>query len=160
LKADAFFAAAYDDQLRDLVREIVGIEGPVRDTVLARRIARLHGWQRTGARIQERVSSIAFSCLTHTEEDVGLFFWAEGRGPGRTVAFRGDAGGGRSLDEICMAELVSVARLVVAEGAPREGAMVAMARRLGMTHVRTVGRGRLESALAVAVQEGQEAGAS
>jgi len=46
--ADAFFAQAYDDQLRDLVREIAGAEGPVRDTVLARRIARLDGRQRTG----------------------------------------------------------------------------------------------------------------
>ncbi|WP_306392571.1 DUF3320 domain-containing protein [Telluria beijingensis] len=160
LNADAFFAAAYDDRLRDLVREIVGIEGPVRDTVLARRIARLHGWQRTGARIQERVSSIAFSCLMHTEEDVGMFFWAEGRGPGTAVAFRGDTEGGRTLDEICMAELVSVAFLVVAEGAPREGAVVAMARRLGMTHVRTAGRVRLESALAAAGQQSQQAGAS
>ena len=103
LDADAFFAAAYDARLRELVRDIVGSEGPVRDTALARRIARLHGWQRTGARIQERVSSIAFSCLEHTEEDVGMFFWAEGRGPGTPVAFRGDMDAGRSLDEICMA---------------------------------------------------------
>ena len=158
LNSDAFFATAYDDRLRDLVREIVGIEGPVRDTVLARRIARLHGWQRTGARIQKRVSSIAFSCLTHTEEDVGAFFGAEGRGPGTAVAFRGDMEGGRSLDEICMAELVSVALSVVAEGAPREGAVVTMARRLGMTHVRTAGRGRLESALAAADSKARRQG--
>ena len=157
LNADAFFAVTYDARLRDLVREIVAMEGPVRDTVLARRIARLHGWQRTGARIQERVSSIAYACLEHTEEDVGVFFWAEGRGPGTPVAFRGDTEVGRSLDEICIAELISVARLVVAEEATGEGAVDAMAKRLGINQVRAASRGRLESALTAAGRENEKA---
>lgn len=149
-KADAFFESAYDVQLCAMVEQIVGLNGPIRDTALARKIARVHGWQRTGVRIQERVSSIAFSCLKHTEEDVGVFFWANERGPDVPIVFNGESDAGRNVDEICMAELVSLAQLVLAEGKGGDGAVVAMAKRLGMHHVRAASRGRFESALAAA----------
>jgi len=115
--------------------------------VVARRIARAHGWQRTGARIHERVSSLAASRLPHTEEEVGVFFWARERGPDVPVLFNGAGEGGRSVDEICLAELVSLARLVIAEGLAGDDAVAAMAKRLGMHHVRTASRQRLEKAL-------------
>ena len=86
-----------------------------------------------------------------------MFFWAEGRGPGTPVAFRGDTEVGRSLDEICIAELISVARLVVAEEATGEGAVAAMAKRLGINQVRAASRGRLESALTAAGRENEKA---
>jgi very-short-patch-repair endonuclease len=147
LNADTFFDASYDDELRTMVEQLVEQWGPIRDTVLARRIARAHGWQRTGARIHERVSSIAQSCFKFTEEDVGVFFWARDRGPEVTITFANDFDAGRNSDEICMAELVSLARLVVADGATGDGAVIAMAKHLGMHHVRAASRGRFESAL-------------
>jgi very-short-patch-repair endonuclease len=153
VRPDAFFDASYNVQLRAMVEQIVGLDGPIRDTVLARKIARVHGWQRTGARIQERVSAIAFSCLKHTEEDVGVFFWANERGPDAPIVFSGGSDAGRNADEICMAELTSLAKLVRAEGKDREGAVIAMAKRLGMHHVRAASRGRFESAIEAAQQE-------
>jgi very-short-patch-repair endonuclease len=153
--ADAFFDASYDVQLRTVVEQIVGREGPIRDTVLARKIARIHGWQRTGARIQERVSAVAFSCLKHTEEDVGVFFWANDRGPEAAIVFSGGSDAGRNVDEICLAELVSLAKLVLAESKGGDGAVAAMAKRLGMHHVRAASRGRFESALEAAQQDSQ-----
>jgi hypothetical protein len=150
---ETFFDASYNVQLRAMVEHIVGLDGPIRDTVLARKIARIHGWQRTGARIQERVSAIAFSCLKHTEEDVGVFFWANERGPDVPIVFSGGSDAGRNVDEICMAELMSLAKLVRAEGKDRDEAVIAMAKRLGMHHVRAASRGRFESALEAAQQE-------
>lgn len=147
INADAFFEASYDALLRQMIEQIVDLDGPIRDTVLARRIARSHGWQRTGARIQERVSSIAQSCLQLTEEDVGVFFWANGRGPESPILRRGDGDGGRNVDEICMVELTSLARQFVAEGMAGDVAVVALAKRLGMHHVRSASRTRLEKAL-------------
>lgn len=152
--ADAFFDSAYQDQLRGMIERLVGGGGPIRDTVLARRIARAHGWQRTGARIQERVSSIARACLRFTEEDVGVFFWPHDRDPSAPVPFSDDLEAGRNVDEICMAELVSLAGAVVADGKSGDGAVVGMAKRLGMHHVRTTSRGRLEKALEIALQAG------
>jgi very-short-patch-repair endonuclease len=147
VNADKFFDASYDHALAQMVEQIVELDGPIRDTVVARRIARAHGWQRTGARIHERVSSLAASRLRHTEEEVGVFFWARERGPDVPVLFNGAGEGGRSVDEICMAELVSLARLVIAEGLAGDHAVAAMAKRLGMHHVRTASRQRLEKAI-------------
>jgi len=147
LDADAFFDATYDAQLRQMVEQIVALEGAVRDTVLARRIARAHGWQRTGARIQERVSSLALSFLRATQEDVGTFFWAREIAPGMPLVFSDESESGRNVDEICIEELVALAQLVVAEGKSGDGAVSAMARRLGILQVRTASRKRLEKAL-------------
>jgi very-short-patch-repair endonuclease len=152
VNADAFFQPFYDDQLRQMVQQIVEADGPVRDTVLARRVARAHGWQRTGTRILERVSSIAHSCSKFTEEDVGVFFWSSDRGPEVPVLLRGESGLGRNVDEICMAELATLAKLVTAEGRGGDAAVIAMAKRLGMHHVRAASRGRLEKAIEIAIQ--------
>jgi hypothetical protein len=150
LDADAFFDASYDDRLRLMVEHVAGIEGPVRDTVLARRIARAHGWQRTGARIQDRVSSIALSCLKSTEEDVGVFFWANDRGPEVPLVPRDGSEVERSVEEICMAELVCLAKLVAVEGKTGDSAIVAMAHRLGLHRVRAASRSRFEKAIELA----------
>lgn len=158
VNTNAFFEASYDVQLRAMVKQVVGFEGPLRDTVLARKIARVHGWQRTGARIQERVTAIALSCLQHTEEDVGVFFWPNDQGIEASIEFSGDSDAGRNVDEICMAELVSLATLVLAEGKSGDGAVAAMAKRLGMHHVRAASRGRLERALGAAQQVHQGQG--
>lgn len=152
LNADAFFDASYDSQLRQMVEEIVEVDGPIRDTALARRVARAHGWQRTGARILQRVSTIAMSCLTSTEEDIGVFFWAAHRGPEVPIQFGTSSNAERDLNEICRAELVSLAKLVVAEGMIGDGAVVAMAKRLGMHQVRAASRQRFEKALEEAYQ--------
>jgi very-short-patch-repair endonuclease len=158
VNADAFFDVTYDSHLREMVKQIAEVDGPIRDTIQARKIARIHGWQRTGARIQERVSAIAFSCLQHTEEDVGIFFWTNEPGPGAPIVFNDGSDTGRNVDEICLAELVSLAKLVVAEGNVGDGAVVAMAKRLGMHHVRAASRGRFESALEVAREASQGIG--
>lgn len=148
--AEAFFERSYDGHLRKMVEYVTDIEGPVLDSVLARRIARAHGWQRTGARIQERVSSVALSCLKFSEEDIGVFFWAHARGPDVPVMFRGGSEVGRNVDEICMAELVSLAKQVTSEGKAGDNAIVAMTRELGLQRVKTSSRARFEKALELA----------
>jgi very-short-patch-repair endonuclease len=144
---DAFFLAGYEPQLKRMVEYVTEVEGPVLDTVLARRIARGHGWQRTGGRIQERVNAIALNHLQTTQEDVGVFFWAASHRTDAPVAFRGGSEDGRSVDEICMAELISLAKDVASRGVSGDAAVVAMARQLGLQRVRASSRGRFEIAL-------------
>lgn len=57
---ERFYELDYDEVLQAMVACVVQQEGPVLDAVLARRIARAHGFQRTGNRIQERVERIAW----------------------------------------------------------------------------------------------------
>ena len=52
---DRFFEAEYDTVIRGMVDAIIETEAPLRTDILAQRIARVHGWLRTGARIRERI---------------------------------------------------------------------------------------------------------
>ena len=74
---DAFLYAEYDTTLKAMIAHIINIEGPVREDALAKRIARAHGWARTGKRIRDRVYLLAEDYPT-TSEEVGLFFWPQG----------------------------------------------------------------------------------
>ena len=144
----AFYETSYDPALARMIAHVVEIEGPVLDAVLSRRIARAHGWQRTGVRIRERVEILATKSHRMTEEDVGTFYWPNGRGPEAPIAFRRAADAtARAVDEICMQELVALARDVLDIGKVGEAAIVAMARELGLHSLRTASRGRFEQAV-------------
>lgn len=72
IDASAFFQRSYDPILSRMIAYVVETEGLVLDAVLARRIARAHGWQRTGAKIQERVQALAAKSHVSTEENIGI----------------------------------------------------------------------------------------
>jgi len=73
--------------------------------VLAQRVARAHGWLRTGARIREQIAQ-HLRTLERTEETSGSFLWKPGTVASR-VPFRMPRGPEhrRGLAEISIAEL-------------------------------------------------------
>ena len=151
VSADAFFDAGYDALVMAMIAHVVEVEGPVLDTVLARRFARAHKWQRTGARIQERVETLASTAIRTIEEGIGTFYWAPDRGPDTPITFRCAADkSSRATDEICMPELVILARSVLASGKTGGVLVVAMARELGLQRAGAAIRKRLEMALSLA----------
>ena len=102
---DCFFEFSYRPTLQAMVDAVMDVEAPVRDDVLAQRVARAHGWLRTGARIREQIA-LHLRTLDRTEESTGTFLWK----PGSVVArlpFRRPHGPEhrRSLAEISIAEL-------------------------------------------------------
>lgn len=146
--ADAFFDVDYTPTLARMIAHVVEIEGPVLDAVLARRIARAHGWQRTGSRIRERVEALAARQFKTTKEDVGTFYWPAGQSPDGPIAFRRPAeDAARAVDEICMAELLALAREVLACSNSGEAATVAMAHELGLQVLRAANRARIEKVI-------------
>lgn len=148
INAESFFDSLYDPLLVRMIAHVVEIEGPVLDAVLARRIARAHGWQRTGARIRARVETLA--ALTHrmTEEDVGIFYWPKRFDAETPMVFRrASEDSARTVDEICISELLALAREVRASGKGGEDAVATMARELGLQVLRVTSRGRLEGAM-------------
>lgn len=148
VNTEAFFDSAYDPVLRTMIAYVIEVEGPVLDAVLARRIARAHGWQRTGSRIQERVVALAAQMNRVTNEEVGTFYWAAVRGPELPMAFRHAADeSARSVDEICMPELVDLARQITRGAKGTEDTIVLMARELGLQRLRAASRGRIETAM-------------
>ena len=59
LVPDRFQEPSYADVLRAMIRRVLDEESPIRDTLLVERIARAHGFQRSGRLIRERVISLA-----------------------------------------------------------------------------------------------------
>lgn len=127
-----------------MIAHVLQVEGPVLDEVLARRIARAHGWSRTGALIQRRVLSIAIQMGKTTTEEIGTFFWPPTLDPQRLLPFRHPKDGvPRNVHEMCHQELASVAYQVIGNGVSGDNAVLAMAQAMGMRQVRASSKERL-----------------
>lgn len=113
---ERFFDSAYDDTLAQLIRHVITSEAPISELSLARRISQAHGWQRTGSRIQKRISSMHPTWESSSEGSTN-FLWSKGSLASR-VPFRGLAG--RTIREVSRTEIAWVedqhtARITVAE---------------------------------------------
>ncbi|ABD88622.1 DUF3320 domain-containing protein [Rhodopseudomonas palustris] len=102
---DCFFEFSYRPTLQAMVDAIIEQEAPLREDVLAQRIARAHGWLRTGGRIRAQID-LHPRKLDRTEETSGVFLWKPGTILSR-VPFRAALGPEhrRPLSDICIAEL-------------------------------------------------------
>lgn len=136
----------YRGTLRAMVDAVMDAEAPLREEVLAQRIARAHGWLRTGGKIRERIQ-LHLRELERTNESSGEFLWK----PGTVlpiVAYRApiDAETRRGIADIPLAELAS---LVVNQPALLQGddRALALARLLGVERLAATSRARLEEAL-------------
>jgi hypothetical protein len=147
IEPDIFFDATYDARLLLMIEHVVRVEGPVRDEVLARRIARAHGWSRTGARIQDRVVSLAKHHYRDSAESVGTFFWPkDGSEEVGTRFRRPPEGATRAVDEIALGELAALALEMKTMGRDQDSGIPAMAKELGLHQLRSATRERLEQA--------------
>ena len=147
LQPDRFFEPAYSTLLSELIAKVVNQEGPIKDDVLVERIARAHGFLRSGNRIRERVLSLTQS--THyllQEADGATFVWPDVTTAGSWSLARYPATSDdcRSIEEIALPEL--------AAAFPRvdQGAYLAqVARKFGIKRLSAQARVRLESAQAI-----------
>lgn len=141
-----FFDDDYSETLRSMALSVLESHGPIREDVLAREVARAHGFGRTGNRIKQRVLDLLPE-VTSTEETVGRFLWPASSAQ-ESVPFRyaSDEGERRSLDEIAMPELIGLVREHAALAESDDPAL-ALARVIGLARLARSARERLEEAL-------------
>jgi len=148
---DQFFEFGYRDTLRGMIQSIVETESPLRTDILAQRLARAHGWLRTGGRIRERID-IHLRGFDTTRESSGEFIWKKGAVldilPYRQPA---NEDARRPIADISLAELASVVlnnpELLDEPDPARD-----LARLLGVDRLAAVSRARLDEAIARARQ--------
>ena len=145
---DAFLDTEYDATLNAMIAHIINIEGPIREDVLAKRIARAHGWARTGKRIRDRVYLLAEDYPTTTEE-VGLFFWPQGSDTTQWPHFRYSENGVRPVDEICIQELRALTLEIGNQGDSDDARIAKMAGLIGIRRVTGDVRGRFKKCFGV-----------
>jgi very-short-patch-repair endonuclease len=138
LRPNDFRDRAYDATLADLVRTVVEAEAPILDKALVDRIARAHGFKRSGHLIRDRVLEIArrhYFFQPDVDPDVGAFIWLSPDDPDRWNTFRVPEGEDdvRFVDEIPREELLSAARSVEIGDSPSDVAKAFGIRRLSST---------------------------
>tara|TARA_A100000171_G_scaffold53021_1_gene75483 strand:+ start:14422 stop:20340 length:5919 start_codon:yes stop_codon:yes gene_type:complete len=83
---ERFFEWNYTQTLKSVVSRVVSEQGPISESMLYRAIAKIHGWQRAGKRIQTRVHDCLGDNEQH-EENGNVFIWAAGT-YAESIAFR------------------------------------------------------------------------
>lgn len=150
---EKFYDSDYDSTLLAIIEHVIDVEGPVHAEILARRVARAHGWLRTGPRIQDRVTHCARDRFPTTEEHDRVFFWRVDSDTSHWERFRRpQAGKSRPVDEIALVELVALAREMRGQGLVDDEAIHAMAHATGLQKLRAASRPRLEQAFALACE--------
>lgn len=142
--SDKFFDESYHSTLEQLIAHIVREEGPIPLHLLGRRISALHGWQRTGRRIAERIHSSLRLVEAHPEEDV-IFLWSTGTHSTR-MPFRPSSE--RSIRDISRTEIATLYDQHVPQLTGDKDMIVELARLAGIGRLSSDTRNYLESCVA------------
>jgi len=131
-----------------MVAHVLACEAPIRDSLLVQRIARAHGFQRTGRIIRERV--LAAAVLRHhlAAAPDGDFVWPDADAPARWSGYRvpDPAEEPRPIEAIAPEELRDAARAITARPARGDRAL-AVARLFGARGLSPAARRRIEAVL-------------
>lgn len=140
---EAFFEASYLPRLQEIIAAIIRDQGPLPITSLARKVAQIHGWQRTGHRITSRVEKAIGDAETHEDLDT-KFVWAAGtyaqRIPPRDLA-------NRSIREVHPAEIASTIETYASGLTAAEDPILDLARLLGIARLSSDARKYLDACI-------------
>ena len=143
LEADRFYDPLYRSTLRSLVAHIIRTEGPIFDDVMIRRIARAHGFARTGDRIRTAILKAVEPRFPRSEEGTRAIFWPEDGNPSALRPFRRSPAGERDHNDVPLIELASLARSHLDNGADQDETIHLMAREFALGSLREGTRARL-----------------
>jgi len=146
LKPNEFFEPAYSPQLAELIAKIVNQESPVKGAVIVERVARAHGFLRSGNRIRERVLSLTQSAHYLLMEDGGeTFVWSDPDTAGSWSLARYPATSNdcRSIEDIALVELAAAFPPL-----DPDSYVIQVARNFGVKRLSVQARSRLERASA------------
>ena len=141
---DLFYSEEYKPRLSSMIDHVIDMEGPIHEDVLVRRIARHHGFQRSGRQIRDIVIDLAKTRRGRTNEDVGMFFWRKGTVKDRIAPARYKDRNDemRNVEYICEDEIRAIGKFLSLGNDPVE-----LARRIGIGRLTQGARRRLGDAL-------------
>jgi hypothetical protein len=147
LQPDSFHDASYDSMLENCIREVLEQEAPILDKVLVDRIARAHGFKRSGRLICERVLDLAerhYHFQPDPEPEHGHFVWLSPDDPARWNIYRVPE---REEDIRFIEELAPEEIIAAAQSIQSDDAMIDIARTFGIRRLSASANGRLRRVL-------------
>ncbi|HEX7323920.1 MAG TPA: DUF3320 domain-containing protein [Rhodanobacteraceae bacterium] len=145
LRPGEFQEPAYQAVLQTVIRTVLDAEAPILDKLLVDRVARAHGFKRSGRLIRERVLALArvhYHFRPDPYSKIGDFVWVSADDPARWNTFRVPGAGDedfRAIDDIPVEEIAVAARNVLGDDLP-----IAIAHIFGVRRLTAPGRARLE----------------
>ncbi|BCL74998.1 hypothetical protein JHS3_07340 [Jeongeupia sp. HS-3] len=145
INPEKFYSDEYDAILASLIDRVLAHEAPILDSLLMQRIARVHGFQRSGRLIRERIIKLV-ERKYHMQLDSAdaVFVWTDEQhrqswASYRTPATEDDV---RSIEEIVTEELKAAASVVSTEDKALE-----IARLFGVRRLTSSARNKIEDAI-------------
>ena len=139
-----FHEPAYTAVLREMLGRVMTAEAPIRDDCLVERVARAHGFRRSGRAIRDRVMTLARAATHATREpDGATFLWPDSVAPGvwDRARYPTTSDDIRALEDIALPELTAALRACSGEDPAADAA-----RALGVRRLSATGRDRLRRA--------------
>ena len=138
---ESFHSPEYEPRLAAMLEHVVATEGPIHEDVLVRRIARHHGFKRSGRQIRDVLMRIAQRRFGKSRESVGQFFWPRGAPEERVAPARheGREDELRKVEHICAAEIRAIGSAL-----SLGGDALAIARALGLKRLSESSKARIE----------------
>lgn len=147
---ERFYDASYRGTLRNMVDHVVDVEGPVYFDVIVDRIARAHGFMRSGETVQKIVaSSLGRNRFPTTKDGDRQIVWPQDATARDNAPYRGV--GGRDHGDIPLPELAGLAEMLRTTGLEEhEDIIRGMQEHFGLGRLAASTRERFEAAVAAA----------
>jgi hypothetical protein len=147
-----FYDREYEAVLSSMVALTLKHEAPIYEDVLVARIARAHGFQRSGDRIQRAVSKVVGRKYRKTQDDGRTVVWGENSPETVLVAYRKSQSEVRSHTDTPVAELASLALPYIRVRLADDDIVNRMANHFQLGRLREPTRARFQSAINLARQ--------
>jgi hypothetical protein len=117
---DRFYDVDYRNDLRCMVDHVIEIEGPIYFDVLIERIARAHGFQRSGENVQRIIrAALGRQRFPATRDGDREVIWPQNAKPCTKIPYRG--AGGRDHSDVPLPELAGLADVLRSPGTGGRG---------------------------------------
>jgi hypothetical protein len=144
---ERFYDIAYRGNIRNMIDHVIEIEGPIYFDVLIDRIARAHGFQRSGETVQRIIrAALGRSRFPATQDGDREIIWPQDAAPGTKTPYR--RAGGREHGDIPLPELAGLADFLRTQGLEEDEDLIrGMQEHFGLGRLAISTRQRFEAAL-------------
>ncbi|WFU20729.1 DUF3320 domain-containing protein [Bradyrhizobium sp. CB3481] len=144
---ERFYDVSYRTNLRRMIDHVVEIEGPIYFDVLIDRIARSHGFQRSGENVQRVIrSALGRGRFPVTRDGDREIIWPQDAAPGAKSPYR--QAGGREHGDVPLPELANLADFLRTRGLEDDEDLIrGMQEHFGLGRLATSTRQRFEAAI-------------
>jgi hypothetical protein len=148
--ASRFYEPEYRSTLVRMIEHVINVEAPIYQDLLIERIARAHGFQRSGEKIQAIVSKAVPHKFPRTRDDGRTILWPENAKTAEPYPYRESPAEVRSQTDIPIAELASLALPYVRLLKDDDEVLYSMADHFKLERLREATRSRFQGAIDLA----------